>query len=105
MNDFTNNIPRNERDASAAIDHKAMNDDEWRAGLRRAMVGVRVVPFRPPPRPPKFIPGMVGVAAFILAFWCMIWWAISSGVAFTPIAGIAVLAFWGFVVLAFRAFL
>ena len=74
------NPPRNEREASAASAHKAMNDDEWRAGLRRAMVGVRVVPFRPPPRRQKISSGVVGAAVVVVAFW-------------------------GFVVLAFRAVL
>ena len=105
MSDFTNNIPRNEREGHSVMRHKATNDDEWRAGLKRAMAGVHVAPFKATPRPPKFIPGMAAVAAFIVAFWGLIWWAISSGVAFTPIAGIAVLAFWGFVVLALWLFL
>ena len=80
MADFTNNIPRNERDGHSVMMHKATNDDEWRAELRRVMAGVRVGPFRPPPRRQKISSGMVGAAVVVVAFW-------------------------GFVVLAFRAFL
>ena len=80
MDDFTNNIPRNEREGHSVMMHKAMNDDEWRAGLSRAMVGVRVVPFKAPPRRQKISSGMVGAAVVVVAFW-------------------------GFVVLAFRVFM
>lgn len=56
-------------------------------------------------RPLKITPELLIVAAFVVAFWGMIWWAISSGTVFTSIAGIAVLALWGFVFLALRMFL
>ena len=100
MIDHRNNGPRNEREAHARMVHKAMNDEEWNKGLRRVMGGLRITQFKPTQKPRKLNAGLIWVAAFVFAFWAMIYWAINAGTVFTPIAGIAVLAVWGFVALA-----
>ena len=99
MIDHRNNGPRNEREAHARMVHKAMNDEEWNKGLRRAMGGLRVTQFKPTNTSRNLNIGVILVASFVIAFWSMIYWAITLGSMFSPIAGIAVLAIYGVVAL------